>query len=52
MKNMIIARVFKTHYDLKEKKRPVWGSAGGFYTRFAAPAALPLPDFCASVGQV
>jgi hypothetical protein len=42
----------KLHYNLKEKKRPVWGSVGGFYKRFAAPAALPLPDFCTFVGQV
>jgi hypothetical protein len=29
---------------LKEKKRPVWGSVGGFYKRFRQPAALPLTD--------
>jgi len=29
------------------------GSAGGLYKRFAAPAALPLPDLAInSIGQV
>jgi len=31
----------KPHYDLKEKKKPVWGSAGGFYKRFHPPPARP-----------
>jgi len=28
------------------------GSVGGFYKRFAAPTARPLPDFRISAGQV
>jgi hypothetical protein len=43
---------WKLHYDLKEIKRPVWGSVGGLYKRFATPAALPLPDFWMSMAQI
>jgi hypothetical protein len=31
----------KPRYDLKEIKRPVWGSAGGLYKRFRPPVARP-----------
>jgi hypothetical protein len=41
MRNMIVAHIFKAQYDLKEKKRPVWGSVGGLYKRFRPPPARP-----------
>jgi hypothetical protein len=44
MRNMTITHIFEIHYDLKEKKRPVWDSAGGFHKRFRQPAALPPAD--------
>jgi len=37
---------FEVVYDLKERKKPVWGSVGGFYKRFTAPAARPAAEFC------
>jgi len=46
MRNMTIARIFKTTLRLKgEKKAGLGGSAGGLYKRFAAPTAPPYAGF-------
>jgi hypothetical protein len=49
---MNIAHIFEVILRLKEKKRPAWGSAGGFYKRFAAPRRPPFAGFQRIVGQV
>jgi len=43
MRNLIATLFFKVYYDLKEKKRPVWGCIGGFFQFFGTPQRLPLP---------
>jgi len=43
MKNMMVTFFPKLYYDLKEKKRPVWGCIGGFFQFFGTPQRLSLP---------